>query len=218
MIRTVFFIAGLMPLLFFSQSGTSSGNPPVSFEALVGNKGIASQMMINKGFENNKRLGFLSVANISSKWSEDHSQDAMIQANLTYEIFQNFRLLGGMHYTPVTGLRPTAGFLYSLHFNDFLLVVNPRFIGFSKNSIAEGFALLEYQPAISENWKGYSRVQALYSETLNDGQHARSYLMLRLGASYGPVTFGLGANFDQYGPLKESKENYGVFAAIRLFH
>jgi hypothetical protein len=185
---------------------------------LVGNKGFASQMMVNKTFEGSSKFGFFSVANISSKWSENNSKDAMIQANITFEIIKNLRVLGGSHYTPTTGLRPTAGFIYSVNFNDFLLTVNPRFIGFAKSSIAEGFAMMEYKPKINENWHGYSRVQGLYSQTVKDGEHARSYLMLRLGMSYRSITFGAGANFDSYGPFKESKQNYGVFASARLFN
>ncbi|WP_347218509.1 hypothetical protein [Chryseobacterium sp.] len=216
--QILLFSVGLIPLLFFSQNNKQILNPPVTFETLAGNKGIASQMTINKGFQDIKGLGFLSVANISSKWNEDRSNDAMIQANITFEVFKNIHVLGGMHYTPNTGLRPTAGLLYSLSTPDFLLIINPRFIGFSEKSIAEGMMLLEYKPPINDNWKGYSRIQALYSETINDGLHARSYLMLRLGVSYKLLTFGLGANWDQYGPCKESKQNFGVFAAIRLFH
>ncbi|MGG5210547.1 hypothetical protein ACQWU4_16595 [Chryseobacterium sp. MIQD13] len=216
--KILFLTVGLVPLLLYSQNNTQISNPPVIFEALAGNKGFASQMTINKNFEGSKKIGFFSVANISSKWSEDNSKDAMIQANITFEVVKNLRLVGGSHYTPNTGLRPTAGFMYSKSFNDFLLVVNPRFIGFSKSSIAEGFIMMEYKPEISENWKGYSRIQGLYSETIKNGEHARSYLMLRLGMSYKFITFGVGANFDSYGPFKESKQNYGVFAAVRLFN
>lgn len=216
--KIILFAAGLFPLLFNSQTHIPASNPPVSFEALAGNKGFASQMTVNKAFDGSKRLGFFSVANISSKWDENNSKDAMIQANLTFEVLKNLRLVGGSHYTPNTGLRPTAGFMYAKNFNDFLLIVNPRFIGFSKSSIAEGFIMMEYKPKISENWKGYSRIQGLYSETIKDGEHARSYLMLRAGVSYKTITFGAGANFDSYGPFKESKHNYGVFAAARLFN
>lgn len=216
--KIILLAAGFIPVLLYSQTETPVSNPPVIFEALAGNKGLASQMTVNKAFEGSKRFGFFSVANISSKWSEDHSKDAMIQANITFEVIRNLRLVGGSHYTPNTGLRPTAGFMYSKNFKDFLLVVNPRLIGFSGSSIAEGFIMMEYKPGISENWNLYSRIQGLYSETIKDGGHARSYLMLRLGMSYQWVTFGAGANFDSYGPIKESKQNYGVFAAVRLFN
>jgi len=216
--KIVFFTVGFIPMLFVSQPHTQAANPPVIFEALAGNKGFASQMMVNKAFEGSGKFGFFSVANISSKWSESNSKDAMIQANLTFEIIKNLRVLGGSHYTPTTGLRPTAGFIYSVSFNDFLFTVNPRFIGFSKSSIAEGFAMMEYKPEIKENWRGYSRIQGLYSQTIQNEEHARSYLMLRLGITYKSITFGAGANFDSYGPFKESKQNYGIFASARLFN
>ena len=43
------------------------------------------------------------------------------------------------------------------------------------------------------------------------GFHNRSFLYLRAGLKKGPLGFGLGANFDAYGPGKTARENYGVF-------
>jgi len=192
-------------------------NPPVTIEVLTGDVGIASQMIINKSFRSVPRLGFFSVTNISSKWNETTSKDAMSQANITFEIVKGLRLFGGMHYTPTTGLRPTSALMYTLNYKSLLLSLGPR-IDLSKNSNAEGFVMAEYKPEINENWKIYSRVQGLYAQNLNSGEHARGYLMLRLGLSYKDIRFGLGANWDAYGPEKQSKQNYGIFLAASLFN
>jgi len=192
-------------------------NPPVTIEVLTGDVGIASQMIINKSFRLVPRLGFFSVTNISSKWNETTSKDAMSQANITFEIVKGLRLFGGMHYTPTTGLRPTSALMYTLNYKSLLLSIGPR-IDLSKNSNAEGFIMAEYKPEINENWKIYSRVQGLYAQNLNSGEHARSYLMLRLGLSYKDIRFGFGANWDAYGPEKQSKQNYGIFLAVSIFN
>ncbi|KUG13737.1 hypothetical protein BEI02_03630 [Elizabethkingia sp. HvH-WGS333] len=192
-------------------------NPPVTIEVLTGDVGIASQMIINKSFRSVPRLGFFSVTNISSKWNETTSKDAMSQANITFEIVKGLRLFGGMHYTPTTGLRPTSALMYTFNYKSLLLSIGPR-IDLSKDSNAEGFVMAEYKPEINENWKIYSRVQGLYAQNLNSGEHARSYLMLRLGLSYKDIRFGLGANWDAYGPEKQSKQNYGIFLAASLFN
>ena len=192
-------------------------NPPVTIEVLTGDVGIASQMIINKSFRSVPRLGFFSVTNISSKWNETTSKDAMSQANITFEIVKGLRLFGGMHYTPTTGLRPTSALMYTFNYKSLLLSIGPR-IDLSKDSNAEGFVMAEYKPEINENWKIYSRVQGLYAQNLNSGEHARSYLMLRLGLSYKDIRFGLGAHWDAYGPEKQSKQNYGIFLAASLFN
>jgi hypothetical protein len=212
----IFFLSCFMS---FAQEEKSEKilNPPVTIEVLTGDVGIASQMIINKSFSSVPRLGFFSVTNISSKWNETTSKDAMSQANITFEIVKGLRLFGGMHYTPTTGLRPTSALMYTLNYKSLLLSIGPR-IDLSKNSNAEGFVMAEYKPEINENWKIYSRVQGLYAQNLNSGEHARSYLMLRLGLSYKDIRFGLGANWDAYGPEKQSKQNYGIFLAASLFN
>ena len=212
----VFFLSCFMSFAQEEKSGKIL-DPPVTIEVLTGDVGIASQMIINKSFRSVPRLGFFSVTNISSKWNGTTSKDAMSQANITFEIVKGLRLFGGMHYTPTTGLRPTSALMYTLNYKSLLLSIGPR-IDLSKNSNAEGFVMAEYKPEINENWKIYSRVQGLYAQNLNSGEHARSYLMLRLGLSYKDIRFGLGANWDAYGPEKQSKQNYGVFLAVSLFN
>lgn len=217
--RNIIGILLLSCLMSFAQEEKSEKilNPPVTIEVLTGDVGIASQMIINKSFRSVPQLGFFSVTNISSKWNETASKDAMSQANITFEVVKGLRLFGGMHYTPTTGLRPTTALIYTLNYKSLLLSIGPR-IDLSKNKSAEGFVMAEYKPEINEDWKIYSRVQGLYVQNLNSGEHARSYLMLRLGLSYKDIRFGLGANWDAYGPEKLSKQNYGVFLAASLFN
>ena len=210
----------LCPILLRAQAPTveQKENPPVIMEALVGNDGYASQMIVNKRFRSVLQLGLFSVTNISSSWGEKWSQDAMNQVNLKFDLLKGTSVFGGVHYTPVTGLRPTAALMYVKNSETFVFMVSPRLIGFSRSSILEGFVMLEYKPAINGSWSVYSRAQALYNQTISDGNHARSYLMLRAGLSYKIFSFGLGTNWDTFGAEKTKKENYGVFLSANLFN
>ncbi|ASK32828.1 hypothetical protein CEY12_19155 [Chryseobacterium sp. T16E-39] len=191
-------------------------NPPVVFEILTGNVGIASQLNISKNFKDIPGLSFFSVSNISSKWNEKNAKDAMSQFNLAYEFVKGFRVFGGIHYTPSTGLRPSVMMLYSYVGDEITVVIGPR-IDLADNSNLEGFGMVEYKPKLNDHWKVYSRLQGLYAQSLKGGIHARSYLMVRAGMSYKDYSFGLGANFDAYGPERMIKNNVGVFVAARLF-
>lgn len=214
----IFFLSCFSSLVFSQeQKNEAFQNPPVTIEILAGDSGIASQIIINKSFRSVPRLGIFSVTNISSKWNESVSKDAMNQVNVTFEMVKGLRLFGGMHYTPTTGLRPTTALMYTINYKSFLLSAGPR-IDLAKNSNVEGFVMMEYKPEINEHWKVYSRVQGLYAQAVDSGDHARSYLMLRLGLSYKDIRFGLGANWDAYGSEKQCKQNYGIFFAANLFN
>ncbi|MEZ4841709.1 MAG: hypothetical protein R2821_09460 [Flavobacteriaceae bacterium] len=210
----------LSPIILIAQADTveQKQSPPVIMEILVGNDGYASQMIINKGFSAIPRLGFFSVTNISSSWGEKMSQDAMNQVNLKYDFLKGMSVFGGVHYTPVTGLRPTTALMYTTGSETLVFMVSPRLIGFNEDGIIEGFAMIEYKPILNENWSIYSRAQGLYNQTIAEGNHARSYLMLRAGLSYKNFSFGLGANWDAFGAERTTKENYGVFLSANLFN
>ncbi|WP_261513045.1 hypothetical protein [Chryseobacterium paludis] len=216
------FKSGLMFFLGFvlAKAQTSDVkeklNAPVAFEVLAGNVGIASQLNINKNFKDVHGLSFFSVSNISSKWNEQNAKDAMSQFNLAYEFLKGFRILGGIHYTPSTGLRPSVMVLYSYVAENMTIVFGPR-VDLSDNSNVEGFGMLEYKPKLNGNWQVYSRLQGLYAQSVKNGNHARSYLMIRAGVSHHDYSFGFGANFDAYGPERIVKNNFGIFASIRLF-
>lgn len=217
---SLYFTLLLFPFILRAQSLTleQKQNPPVIMEVLVGNDGYASQMIINKVLRGIPKLSLFSVTNISSSWDEKLSQDAMNQVNLKYDFLKGMSVFGGVHYTPVTGLRPTTALMYVIGTETFVFMVSPRLIGFNEDSIVEGFAMVEYKPILNENWSIYSRAQGLYNQTITAGDHARSYLMLRVGVSFNGFSFGLGANWDAFGAENIKKENYGVFLSANLFN
>lgn len=191
-------------------------NPPINVEALFSNRGMTFQMIIDKKFRSVPRLGFFSVTNLVGEWDNNNVDDYMTQANITFDLIKGLRLSGGFHLTPATGIRPSAGLIYSFANPDWLLVVNPR-IDLSQNVNVEGLLLAEYKPKLNEKLRFYSRLQSLYAHTPSINKHARSYVVARAGISYKEFTFGAGTNIDYYGPTKHNENSLGGFLSVLLF-
>lgn len=191
-------------------------NPPINTELLFSNRGIAFQMIIDKKFKSIPKLGVFSVTSLVGEWDDDKINDYMTQSSLTYEIVKGLKLAGGFHVTPVKGMRPIAGLIYTKANPNWLFVVNSR-IDFSKDTNVEGMFLVEYKPKINDKWRFYSRAQALYEYSTVIDMQTRSYVMTRAGLSYKEITFGIGTNVDYYGPEKHNENSIGGFLSFLLF-
>lgn len=190
-------------------------NPPISVETLFSNRGATFQMIIDKKFKSIPRLGFFSVTNFVGEWDNNHVEDHMTQASLTFEVVKGLNLSGGFHLTPVTGVRPSAGIIYTFANKEWLLVTNSR-VDLSKDANVEGLVLIEYKPKINERISFYSRLQGLYAYNTSLEKHSRSYIMARAGISYKEFTFGVGTNIDYYGPIKHNENSVGGFLSFLL--
>lgn len=199
-----------------NQSPDIAPGVPINTEVLGSNRGLAFQMIIDKKIKSVPKLGFFSVTSLVGEWGEDKVNDYMTQASLTYEIVKGLKLAGGFHVTPVKGMRPIAGLIYTKANPTWLFVANSR-IDYSKDTNVEGMFLIEYKPKINNDWRFYSRIQALYEYNTVIDMKTRSYLMARAGVSYKEITFGLGTNIDYYGPEKFNENSYGVFVGVLLF-
>ncbi|WP_262410472.1 hypothetical protein [Flavobacterium johnsoniae] len=191
-------------------------SPPINTEVLASNRGLAFQMIIDKKISSIPRLGFFSVTSLVGEWGEDQIGDYMTQASLTYELVKGLKFAGGFHVTPVKGMRPIAGLIYTKASPVWLFVANSR-IDYSKDTNVEGMFLVEYKPEINDNWRFYSRLQALYEYSTVIDMQTRSYLMARAGLSYKEITFGAGTNIDYYGPEKHNENSFGGFVSFLLF-
>ena len=190
--------------------------PLLKYKYSLQNRGMAFQMIIDKKFKSVPKLGFFSVTSLMGEWNDDSINDYMTQGSLTYEIAKGLKLAGGFHITPVKGMRPIAGLIYTKANRTWLFVANSR-IDFSNDTSIEGLVLVEYKPEINKDWNFYSRLQALYEHSTAIGKQTRSYLMARAGISYKEFTFGLGTNIDYYGPAKHNENSFGVFGGALLF-
>lgn len=191
-------------------------NPPINTELLFSNRGMSFQMIIDKKFKSIPKLGVFSVTSFVGEWDNDKINDYMTQASLTYELVKGLKLAGGFHVTPVKGMRPIAGLIYTKANPTWLLVANSR-IDFSKDTNVEGMFLVEYKPKINDKWRFYSRLQALYEYSIVIDMQTRSYVMARAGLSYKEITFGIGTNIDYYGPEKHNENSLGGFLSFLLY-
>lgn len=210
----------LLGLLFTTQANaqdkTPINNPPVNVEALVADQGIIMQTTINKQFRDTPSLGFFSVTSLISDWDTQRLTDFMNQSGITFDVFMNLKLIGGYHYTEVTGFRPSAGLQYSYANEDWLVVLYPR-ADLTTDSNQENYASVAYTPQINEKYSFYSRMQGLYTFALDNGEHQRSYVLARVGFTRGDYTFGIGGNLDYFGPDAERIESIGLFGSVNLF-
>lgn len=191
-------------------------NPPVNIETMFSNNGIHFQTMVQKKLISAPKIGFFALSDILGKWDNTEADGYMVQGKLTYQIVSSLDLLGGFHMASGVGVRPSLGAMYTYANPDFIVVLNPNY-NIDDFGNVEGFLMSEFKPKISENWRFYSRVQGLYVHTTEDGSHARSYARLKAGLSYKEFSFGLGANFDYYGPQKINENSLGVFVSTSLF-
>ena len=182
---------------FAQQKEIKFKNPPLNTEALFSNRGMSFQMIMNKQIQSVPKFGFFSITNLVGEWKSNRVEDHMTQAHVTYSIGKGFKLGGGFHLTPVTGIRPSAALIYSKASENWLVVANAR-VDLSKDRNVESVLLIEYKPKINEKWRFYSRLQGLYAHNTVKGTHSRSFAVARAGFNFKDFTFGAGTNIDYY--------------------
>jgi hypothetical protein len=201
---------------FAQQKEIQFKNPPLNTEALFSNRGMSFQMILNKQIQTAPKFGFFNITNLVGEWKSNRVEDHMTQAHITYTIGKRFKLGGGFHLTPVTGIRPSAALIFSKSSENWLVVANAR-VDLSKDRNVESVLLIEYKPRINEKWRFYSRLQGLYAHNTVKGTHSRSFAVARAGFNFKDFTFGAGTNIDYYGPIKHNENSFGGFISCLLF-
>ncbi|RYZ47890.1 MAG: hypothetical protein EOP49_20080 [Sphingobacteriales bacterium] len=194
---------------------------PIPVEIFGGNKAFNFQLIVSKQFTSQSRFGFFNVTNFTGNYKTiEQANDFFSQSLLTGEIWKGISLTAGLSAigssTTSISVRPTAGLQYLLANRDFVIVVLPRF-DLTQTFNFETFSVFEYKPMLSKYWGFYSRLQALYNYNIQLSFHEVSSIYLRLGLSYKNLQFGVGANFDFYGPDYKDRKNFGVFIKTDLF-
>lgn len=189
---------------------------PVPVETLVGSRGVYLTSTVNKQISSLPNLGFFSVYSLVKEWETSELNDLMLQAHLTYKIYNGFSAVAGFHYTPATNFRPTAGVMYSNANPDWTIVLFPR-IDLTDKPNTEIFGFVEYNPKINDKFRFYSKIQGMYVHNLSYETHQKSGFNLRAGLGYKEFVFGAGFNSDYYSPAKINETNLGLFASFTLF-
>jgi len=213
---TVLFIFWLLVFNCANAQDTTKIKPPVSVEFLAGNNRLFSQINFNKPITENRKLGFLNVSAFATDYENNFSNSEYLNFSaLYYKIAKGFSVNAGATFNTAEGLKPLIGLQYAYADKNFSILCLPAYY-FSHSYKIFNLLIVEYRPKIKKQWYAYSKLQANYQYDIENNSHFRSFLYLRLGASYKNFTFGAGANLDRYGAKKLFKENYGLFVKLNL--
>lgn len=184
---------------------------PTPVEFMAGNNRLFYQMVVTKKFTPESRFGFLSVATFSSSYDNQMDElDLVMPVLVNYEVYKGFSIVGGTTINNIVGFSPILGAQHTFANREWVAVtIANYFLNSSKNT--ELFGIYEYKPQISPKTSLYTRLQFMYVHGFQENHHARSFLQLRTGLKINALSFGLGANLDQYGPEKLFNPNYGIF-------
>lgn len=192
--------------------------PPVPIETFATDDKLSFLMIVNKPIADSKKFSFFNVTSFKANYENVQQENEFLtQGLIQYELVKGLNLAAGatQHYR--FGFRPTAGLNYTFANRKFLFVLLPRF-DLTEDYNFETFSLFEYKPQLTEKLGLYTRVQGLYNWNTEQDFHDRSYIYFRVGLSYKSFQFGVGADFDTYGPMKISTEGYGLFLRTQLFN
>ncbi|MFL5787246.1 MAG: hypothetical protein ACJ748_04275 [Flavisolibacter sp.] len=208
----IFFLFAASSLIAQQDTRTHSNIiVPVPVEGLGGNNRFVLSTLVKKPFTPTSRFSLLSVTNAASSYKNDLQDfDFINVTQVSYNLYKGFGVTAGISLNNVSGFSPTAGIQYVYTRRTILLVIAPD-ISLTNSHNVEGVFVSEYRPELKRNISLYTHLQAFYNYEMKDKSHQRSYINTRLGLSFGLFTFGAGANFDWYGPLKIYKGNYGPF-------
>ena len=195
---------------------------PIPIELFAGDKALTFQLIVSKQFSSKSRFGFFNVTNFMGGYKEvSQTSEFFSQSLLTAEVWRGISLTTGLSTigssnTNFITVRPTAGLQYLFANRDFVVVVLPRF-DLTQTYNFETFSVFEYTPMLSKKWGLYTRLQGLYNYNTKLNFHEVSSLYVRLGMSYKNMQFGLGTNYDFYGPDTSAVKNFGLFIKTDLF-
>ncbi|MCE2779415.1 MAG: hypothetical protein LW824_17700 [Algoriphagus sp.] len=208
------FLLGIFLFLFsIAPTWAQAPNPPTPIEFMFGHERMDFQLVFKRNFTPQSKFSVLAIAVFSENYAKGKrlGDSVVIPFQVNYAIGKSgLSLVAGAEANSVTGLGTTLGLSHNKASKE-ILAISVLSYQLSSAQNLKFFGLYEYKPALTEKLSLYSRLQITYNQGMAEGFHNRSFLYLRAGLKKGPLGFGLGANFDAYGPSKVSRENYGVF-------
>jgi hypothetical protein len=209
-----FFI--LFLLVFFSAhyqaiAQATAPKVPTPVELMAGNNRLFFQMVVKRKFSPDSKFGFLNVSSFSTSYDNEREElDLVAPVLINYTLYKGFGLVAGTTINNRVGFSPLVGAQHSFTNQKWVAVtIASLFLNSSRN--VELFGIYEFKPQLTPKTNLYTRVQFMYIHNTAQNFHARSFLQLRAGVKKDALSFGLGANLDQYGPEKDFKPNYGLF-------
>ncbi|MEQ3656247.1 MAG: hypothetical protein ABNH00_10325 [Dokdonia sp.] len=159
----------------------------------------------------------LSVTTLAffQKFREKENQmfdEVGVQPTLFWKINQTVAIGPSLYYNSFAGFSERLSAQFTLEHSKAVFIVMPT-VAYSEKkdaSLAEVFAQFQLHTPLSEKIALCFNGQFL---TVWDKfkKHSRSFQQLRLGLSYKGHQFGLGSDFDQYGPKPIHKSSFGLY-------
>ena len=206
-----FFLIAIFPNSTIAQAQAPA--PPLPMELMFGNERLDFQLVVKRNFTPESKFSVLAIAAFSENYAKEKQlgDNLVIPFQVNYALGKSgFSLAAGAEANSSAGFGTTIGLTHGKASKE-ILAITVFSYELSSDQDLKFFGLYEYKPALTEKWSIYSRLQLTYNQGMADGFHNRSFLYLRAGLKKGPLGFGLGANFDAYGPEKIARENFGVF-------
>jgi hypothetical protein len=214
---SILIFRGTVTLLFFLFISFSlkaqAPIPPLPMELMFGHDRMDYQLVMKRNFTPTSKFSVLAIAVFSENYGKGKKlgDSVVIPFQVNYALGKSgFSLAAGGEANSVAGFGTTVGLTHSKATKE-ILAISVLSYQLSSAQNVKFFGLYEYKPELTEKWSIYSRFQLTYNQGMAEGFHNRSFIYLRAGLKKGPLGFGLGANFDAYGPNKVARENYGVF-------
>lgn len=210
------YLAGFFLIAIFTNSTIAQAQapaPPLPMELMFGNDRMDFQLVVKRNFSPQSKFSVLAIAAFSENYAEEKQlgDNLVIPFQVNYALGKSgFSLAAGAEANSSAGFGTTIGLTHGKASKE-ILAITVFSYELSSDQDLKFFGLYEYKPALTEKWSIYSRLQLTYNQGMAAGFHNRSFLYLRAGLKKGPLGFGLGANFDAYGPEKIARENFGVF-------
>ncbi len=208
---SVLFFISFFSISTFTQA--QAPVPPLPMELMFGHERLDYQLVMKRNFTPKSKFSVLAIAVFSENYAKGKrlGDSVVIPFQVNYALGKSgLSLAAGAEANSVAGFGTTLGLTHSKASKEILAISVLSYQLTSAQNL-KFFGLYEYKPALTEKLSLYTRLQLTYSQGMTAGFHNRSFLYLRAGLKKGPLGFGLGANFDAYGPGKTAKENYGFF-------
>jgi len=193
-------------LIFLPHTAKSQ---PIPIEILVGNKYLQTNIVVIKQFSEQSKFGFLNVSGIDAYYSDKHFNGSVMITEVDYKLIKKIGFGVGMTYNSISGLAPSIGMSYNNFGPRHGITLAPAVL-FSSNNSARLIVNLAIRPKLSDQLNLYMSMNNLFIYGFN-GDHIRGFQKLRVGIDYKSFQFGFGVNFDQYGPMRNSRINLGGF-------
>jgi hypothetical protein len=162
----------------------------------------------------NKSLSINTLA-FFQKFNNEENQGfdkAGVQPTLFWNINEHISIGPSLYYNSIAGYSRRLSAKFTLKNSRLLLVVIPSVAHSEKMDAgyAEAFAQFQFNIPLNNRISLWLNGQFL---TVWDKfeSHSRSFQQLRMGLSIKGHQFGIGADFDQYGPNPIEKTSFGVY-------